>query len=175
MKKYIQVSLFFILFSFGLFTSVSAQVPSNFLNAQASEDSRELLKSQIRALIFQLISQLQEELRSLGHSDSTYKQVSMESLLKSEKTIVYEYANNPCGTLMMDFTDRGSVSVGRGPVYSSALKVCQSNGSTMIPDDSSFRAYACGNIKIDNGPIFAQATFAFQCVEPAQNFTAISL
>lgn len=111
--------------------------------------------------------------------DQNYKQVSSQTLGKAEHTVVYEYkddSNNgnylqylsPCGTLMTQFSEVGSVRVGRGPVYAAATNECKMVKSSYVPNDFSFRTYACENFSYtpsgsNGGHIVARATFAFQC------------
>ncbi len=88
-------------------------------------------------------------------TDPDYKEISSTPINSQERKVVYEYPNNPCGTLMTAFTSPGSVQVGRGPVYELALAACDG----LIPDDSTFRVYACEN----SAELEGRATFAFEC------------
>jgi hypothetical protein len=103
--------------------------------------------------------------------DLNYRQVSSLSLGKGEKTVVYQYPDSPCGTLMTQFSGIGSVRVGRGPVYTLASRECTNINKTYVPNDFSFRTYACENVPISaytQTPI-AHATFAFQCSPPNED------
>lgn len=87
---------------------------------------------------------------------------SSEPLAREEMTVEYLYPQNPCGTLMTEFTTRGSTHLGRGPVYHMMLKKCQQLGSGLVPDEQSVRTYACHNVP-SNSRVLGNATFAFQC------------
>lgn len=91
-----------------------------------------------------------------------YEAHSQEPLNGDEMTVTYQYPANPCGTLMTQFTTRGSTHLGRGPVYHKMLKKCQAEDSNSYPDDHSVRTYACQNVA-SNGAVLGKATFAFQC------------
>lgn len=126
------------------------------------------IKAQLVNLIQQLISQLQLQIADMPFKDSTYSETSSVKISNGEKKVTYEYNHEPCGTLMSDYAPKGSVSVGRGPVYGLALAQCRSINTNLVPDDNSFRTYSCENKSyLDSqnvsGPIFAKATFAFQC------------
>jgi hypothetical protein len=97
-----------------------------------------------------------------------YKQTSKDPLYKNEQTVTYQYPSSPCGTLMTQFSGVGSVRVGRGPVYALASDKCKTINSSYIPNDFSFRTYACENVSI-NGSIQGQATFGFQCAPVNEN------
>lgn len=117
--------------------------------------------------------------------DKNYKQVSSQSLGKKEHTVVYEYKDDPnnsnklqyfspCGTFMTQFSEIGSVRVGRGPVYLQAANECRAVNSSYIPNDFSFRAYACENFSYtpsgnNESHIAGRATFAFQCSPETEN------
>jgi hypothetical protein len=104
--------------------------------------------------------------------DPYYSRTSMVPLAKDEKTVVYEYLSSPCGTLMTQFSRVGSVRVGRGPVYELASQQCKLEKSSYVPNDFSFRVFACENVSnnpSDQGSarLSGKATFAFQCAEPS--------
>lgn len=91
-----------------------------------------------------------------------YSASSSEPLGPVEKTVEYTYPANPCGTLMTQFSEPGSVRLGRGPVYKLMLKQCQEEDSNSYPDDNSVRTFACQNIA-SHKRILGNATFAFHC------------
>lgn len=91
-----------------------------------------------------------------------YNKVSDKELQEGEQTAFYEYPNNPCGTLMTQFTEPGSVRLGRGPAYAIALKKCQEKNPDATPNDFTVRVYSCKN-SLKDGVIRGGATFAFQC------------
>lgn len=92
----------------------------------------------------------------------SYFAESSEPLDREEMTVEYQYPENPCGTLMTEFTSRGSTHLGRGPVYHMMLKKCQQIDSNLVPDDKSVRTYACYNMS-SYSRVLGKATFAFQC------------
>ncbi len=98
----------------------------------------------------------------------TYKSVSSRALSSKEKTVNYLYTDSPCGTLMTQFSQMGYVRVGRGPVYDLALNQCKIVDSSYVPNDFSFRTYACENVLV-NDEIQGNATFAFQCSPASEN------
>ena len=63
---------------------------------------------------------------------------------------------------MTQYSTKGSVVLGRGPVYRSALSACSANNSNFVPNDSSVRSYACENF-LYKSRVVGRATFAFQC------------
>ena len=100
--------------------------------------------------------------------DLAYKMTSSLPIAPFEKTVTYTYPYNPCGTLMTQFSQIGSVRVGRGPVYEMAASQCAVDGKDLVPNDFSFRVYSCKNIQSNDsvGGVVGQATFAFQCSKP---------
>lgn len=93
--------------------------------------------------------------------DSNYSETSPTPLSSSEKIVKHTYQTG-CGTLMSSYASPGSVSVGNGPVYASAVSAC---GANSTPDTSTFRTYSCSNSS-NNGSVVGNATFAFQCKVP---------
>lgn len=92
----------------------------------------------------------------------SYSEKSAQELIEGEMTVSYTYPSNPCGTLMTEFISRGSVRVGRGPVYELAANVCRRYDRHMVPNDFSFRTFACRNGRAGD-IIQGSATFAFFC------------
>ncbi len=92
-------------------------------------------------------------------TDPNYSETSQKGLFTGEKTVTYQYPHSPCGSLMSSHSAVGSVFVGRGPVYNMAVNAC---GVNSIPDDSSFRTYACNNVA-SGASVLGNATFAFKC------------
>jgi len=86
---------------------------------------------------------------------ANYSKTSSIPLSSTEKTVGYTYSSNPCGGLMTDYINPGSVYVGNGPVYASASTAC----SPATPNTTTFRVYSCRN----NASLQGQAVFAFQC------------
>ncbi len=86
---------------------------------------------------------------------ANYSQTSSIPLSSKENTVSYTYPSNPCGGLMTDYINPGSVYVGNGPVYTSAVAACSPN----TPNTTTFRVYSCSN----NSSLQGQAVFAFQC------------
>ena len=99
-----------------------------------------------------------------AREDPSYKAVSPEPLSAREKSVTYSYTDEglPCGTLMTQYTKKGSAALGRGGVGKLADAACLKEGANYIPDNSSARTYACENFS-KNGLIIARATFAFSC------------
>ncbi len=98
-----------------------------------------------------------------------YSKTSPTRVSGAEKTVSYQYPSNACGSLMSNSTP-GSIAVGRGPVYNLALSQC----SGALPDDSSFRTYACNNsYSTSTGSIVGNATFAFRCMAPTVTVTLL--
>ena len=167
MKMYSIFFMTLVIFSSFLisYKVVRAQM---FPNTQQIKETQ--LKVQLRSLITELITRYQDELRDRGYNDTDFKLTSLDPLLNSEKTTTYDYPHEPCGKLMVDYVGRGTVSIGRGPVYAMSSQVCQSVNQSMIPDDSSFRTYSCENRSYSkNSPILAHTTFAFQCINPSNS------
>src|SRR5438105_568437 len=75
----------------------------------------------------------------------SYQAVSSVPAGSNERTTIYEYPANPCGTLMTDFTAPGSVRLGRGPVYGQALEECHIINPAWVPNDFSVRVLRCEN------------------------------
>ncbi|MEK7194204.1 MAG: hypothetical protein AAB660_00750 [Patescibacteria group bacterium] len=99
-----------------------------------------------------------------GYNNPTYNSTSSAALSLEEKTIVYTYPTNACGTLVSDHQQIGSVRPGTGPVFALAAQKCAEGNSSSYPDEYSFRVYSCQNIASStSGKILGQATFAFQC------------
>jgi hypothetical protein len=78
-------------------------------------------------------------------TDPRYKKVSPISLSPEELTGEHLYESDPCGSLMSEFIERGSVRVGRGPVYAEATLQCQRKNPDLDPNEFSFRTFACRN------------------------------
>ena len=91
-----------------------------------------------------------------------YRAKSNDPLSPVERSVKYTYPAHPCGTLMTAHSSRGSVRLGRGPVYQLMLDKCQKEDSNSYPDDNSVRTYACQNVAAE-WQILGKATFAFQC------------
>ncbi len=104
-----------------------------------------------------------------------YKETSSQALSSNEKTATYAYIDDssdfstnplqyfsPCGSLLTQYARTGSVTLGRGPVYRSALATCSAINSTYVPEDSSVRTYACENF-LYKSRVVGRATFAFTC------------
>lgn len=111
--------------------------------------------------------------------DPHYRKESGIGLRLGEKTVLYEYLDDaqnsnalqhfsPCGTLMSQFTERGSVRMGRGPVYKKMADVCKSDYSKYIPNDFSVRTYSCENF-LYKGHVVGRAQFAFLCGHPGDS------
>lgn len=99
-----------------------------------------------------------------AREDPSYKVVSSEPLGAQEKAVAYSYMEEglPCGTLMTQYTAKGSAALGGGPVGKVADAACLKDGADFIPDVTTARAYACENFSKD-GRIIGRATFAFSC------------
>lgn len=91
-----------------------------------------------------------------------YKQKSKIPLSPEERTVNITYPNAPCGTLMSEFKESGSVRLGRGPVYELALAECRKEDSSSYPNDGSVRTFACKNVA-SKKKVLGNATFAFRC------------
>lgn len=94
---------------------------------------------------------------------TTFSWADFRQLPTGEYTVPHTYSNLPCGTLMIQHVEPGSVHLGRGPVYEKALAVCGDINSNHVPDDYSVRTLSC---KDRDGQAPAHAVFAFRCTTP---------
>lgn len=112
--------------------------------------------------VLTLLISLNAHAQNAAFTSPDYNEESSDPLHEGEMTVIHEYPNHPCGTLMTEFSKPGSVRLGRGPVYKEMETKCLELDPAAKPNDFSVRTYACENIQKGNR-ILAKATFSFEC------------